>query len=766
MSRALKLFCVIGPLFILIALISFLWPSIVIRQDLSKVETIFTSETTKEQVTAAKTRASLFQLKIDQTLNLIHSSLIYVQESKSLQNAFENAFDKGAAWKKAGQTLSYNTGIGLLQITQNDKPLLAIAPQNAQLYATKISPLNGHVVFAIIDDYRGLLEPYIGIRLLQDDPLSKDPFGFYFLYPTSYFLPGISVKSSDFPASLRTFATKISRDLENQKIRALTDLIPYLAQNYSRATVDAALEGVQEKPSAKDLLSFYNHENAFFTALSIRQFIRTLLEGIDKSPFENGAPYGIAALSVEPTTAFNGLSMLSEDIFFENTLTNGVQESSYLLIDNPLLKEIFIGAMADVQVDSSTFNVTIGSSISPLISDLVSNLEALAIISENGKPYVAINPEGLSLPHEVVAQMSLQAAAQAPYGVITFNNIRYQFMKLEPFAKSDLAIIILRPEDSDPITSLHRTVSNQLHATSDSLAWQLLSINVFILIIALIILLVLSRAITKPVRQLAVATEELAKGNYEQIHFPAIPQNKQDEISILNEGFKSMVASLRDKEKMRAVLDKVVSKEIAAEILKGDIHLGGENRIVTVMFADIRDFTPMSERLEPERLISFLNKFMTKMSVIIEEHYGVIDKYVGDEIMALYGAPHLDPEGARKAVETALLMIAELKKWNIERMSEGFPEISIGIGINTGKMIAGNMGAENRLNYTVLGANVNLSARLCAKALPMQILVSEQTLEACGLKDKLQYEEIESLSLKGISTPVKAFSILGFKENL
>ncbi|MEI6531617.1 MAG: adenylate/guanylate cyclase domain-containing protein, partial [Chlamydiota bacterium] len=476
-------------------------------------------------------------------------------------------------------------------------------------------------------------------------------------------------------------------------------------------------------------------------------------------------PYGISSFTINPDKNFNGLSMLTSDLFFERSLTTTTsKEGSYLLIDNPLLKEVFMAATTDIATSSGSYSVTIGSSLSPLLSQLITNLEAIAIISENNKPYVAINPAGLSLPHAAIEKLSLEATAKEPYGIVEFNNVRYQFMKIEPFVDSHLAIIILRPESIDPLTSLHTTILKELNKTSDTLAWQLLGINLFILIAALIILVFLSRAVTKPVRQLAFATEALAKGNYAEIDFPSITADSKDEVSILNEGFKNMVIALRDKEKMRAVLDKVVSKEIAAEILKGHIHLGGENRIMTVMFADIRNFTHMSEKIEPERLILFLNKFMTKMSFIIEEHYGVIDKYVGDEIMALYGAPHLDADSARKAVETALLMVSELKKWNIERVAEGFPEINIGIGINTGKMVVGNMGAENRLNYTVLGSNVNLGARLCSKAEPMQILVSETTLETCGLKDSLEFQEIEALLLKGFSEPVKAFSILGFKK--
>lgn len=766
MSRAVKLFCVMGPLFILIAVISFLWPTFVIRQDLDKVEGLFTQETIKEQVNLAESRALLFKVKLNQVESLIKSSLLYVQENPSLQQSFESAITAGDSWRKAGQTLSYNTGIGLLEITKDKRPILAIAPQNALLYASKVSKLTDNVTYVLVDNYRGILDAYIGIMLAHDDSNITDPLSFYFLYPVTYFLPNSSPNDPEFPQNLRAFAKEITRVITTQNLQTPKGLMTYLAAHYSRHTVNESAPSGAE-PSPKDLLSFYQAENSFFTSVRIREFIRTLLDGIDESPFENGSPYGIASLTINETNTFNGVAMLSSDLFFDSSLVDtGATDTPYLLIDNPQLKQVFMGAAADIATSSGHYTITLASSLSPLLSDLITSLEAIAIISEQGKPYVAINPTGLSLPHAAIMQISLKATQTAPYGLLEFNGQNYQFMELKPFDNSPLAIVILRPESADPLHTLHNTVINQLNLTSKHLAEQLLGINVGILLTALIILVVLSKAITRSIRQLAVATEHLAKGHYEGVPLPAVKVDERDELSILTEGFRSMIVALRDKEKMRAVLDKVVSKEIAAEILKGDVHLGGENRIVTVMFADIRHFTQMTENLEPQRLITFLNKFMTKMSVIIEDHYGVIDKYVGDEIMALYGAPHLDPEGAKKAVETALQMLDELKKWNLERAAEKFPEIAIGIGIHTGKVVAGNMGAENRLNYTVLGANVNLAARLCSKALPMQLLVSEQTLEACGLKEQLILEEIESMPLKGFSEPFKVFSIRGYKDNV
>jgi adenylate cyclase len=223
--------------------------------------------------------------------------------------------------------------------------------------------------------------------------------------------------------------------------------------------------------------------------------------------------------------------------------------------------------------------------------------------------------------------------------------------------------------------------------------------------------------------------------------------------------------ALRDRDKIRGVLNKVVSKEISEEILKGRIELGGEERTITILFSDIRGFTHLSENLDPRLLIGMLNDYMTQMCRIIDETHGVVDKFVGDEIMALYGAPLQLEQHAVLAIEAARRKIACLRQWNEKRKLEGQVPFEIGIGIHTGLVLAGNMGAENRLNYTVIGANVNLASRLCSQAKRMQVIVSEETWKEPGVQEKFRFKELEPLTLKGIDVPVKAYELI-FEDEL
>ena len=283
------------------------------------------------------------------------------------------------------------------------------------------------------------------------------------------------------------------------------------------------------------------------------------------------------------------------------------------------------------------------------------------------------------------------------------------------------------------------------------------------LIFVLFFLNNIAKRITRPISHLAEVTGTVAEGKLEEIEIPEESKSKRhDEINALYQSFFEMVKGLKEKERVRGVLNKVVSKEIAEEALKGNIQLGGEEKRVTVFFADIRHFTEMTEKMDPKEEIKLVNSCMTLVSDIIDKHGGVIDKYVGDEVMTLFGAPIDKKESAFEAIKCAIDIIESLKKWNQEK---GGHQIEMGIGIHTGTVVAGNMGAENRLNYTVLGANVNLASRLCSEAGPMEVLISEETLQEECVKANVEVEAKEAVDLKGFTKPVPIYSVKTYKEN-
>jgi class 3 adenylate cyclase len=263
----------------------------------------------------------------------------------------------------------------------------------------------------------------------------------------------------------------------------------------------------------------------------------------------------------------------------------------------------------------------------------------------------------------------------------------------------------------------------------------------------------LSRSLTRPIRALVAATARVAGGDYGA----EVQVSSRDEMRTLADSFNDMTRGLLLRERYRAVLNKVVSQDVAAELLKGDVELGGENRLVTVLFADIRGFTALTEGMEPQEVIGLLNECMECLSRPIDAEGGVVDKYIGDEVMAVFGAPVRQEDHARRAVSAAVSMQQGMSELNRQRELRGEKPLGIGVGINSGVAVAGNMGSTNRLNYTVVGDTVNLASRLAGQARAGEILVSGATLQSAG--DGLVATLLGGRSLKGFSSEVPVYAV-------
>ena len=371
--------------------------------------------------------------------------------------------------------------------------------------------------------------------------------------------------------------------------------------------------------------------------------------------------------------------------------------------------------------------------------------------------------EGLRVANDKWYQLPIHEVTSEKTGVITIGNREYYFLHMEPYKDLDFHFIIFNPKDEE------FAFINKLNTAGKQLI-SLLSLNmrltfIVALIGVLIILHNIARRITQPITHLANATKAVKDGNLEEIKVPEVISKRNDEIAELYNNYLDMLKGLREKERVRGILNKVVSQEIAEETLKGNVKLGGEEKRVTVLFADIRHFTSLTEHMAPQDVIKLINTCMTKISEIIDQYGGVIDKFVGDEVMALFGAP-VEKEGCTlKAVQCAVDIMAHLNEWNNERETQNLPKIKIGIGIHTGMMVAGNMGAANRLNYTVLGSNVNLASRLCGSAAESQILISEATLNEPRVKESIVFHSVTPLRLKGFSKSVPAYIVEKYHQN-
>lgn len=227
------------------------------------------------------------------------------------------------------------------------------------------------------------------------------------------------------------------------------------------------------------------------------------------------------------------------------------------------------------------------------------------------------------------------------------------------------------------------------------------------------------------------------------------------------------LAEEREKRRTKQAFQRYLAPAVMEQVLTNPeefLRLGGRKYDATVLFSDIRGFTTMSERLSPEALGRLLNLYMTPMTNLVFEHGGTLDKYIGDAVMAFWGAPLVQSDHPVRACRTALQMIETVGELNQKFVAEGLPEIAIGIGLATGPMTIGNMGSDDFFAYTALGDRVNLGARLegQTKDYGVEIIISEDCfLQA---KDVMSCRELGSIQVKGKLEPVKIYELLGEGE--
>ncbi len=217
-----------------------------------------------------------------------------------------------------------------------------------------------------------------------------------------------------------------------------------------------------------------------------------------------------------------------------------------------------------------------------------------------------------------------------------------------------------------------------------------------------------------------------------------------------------------------SAFSKYVSQEVVDELVENPskLKLGGETAEITIFFSDVRGFTTISERLSPQQLVHLLNDYLSAMTGIVLQNKGLVDKFIGDAIMAFWGAPLKERGHARLACKSALEMVEKLKEINENAKAQNFPELDIGIGLNTGEAVVGNMGSYNRFNYTAMGDSVNLASRLegLSKEYRTKIIVSEATKREAGTE--FIFRELDLVAVKGKKLPVRIFELVGYGGNV
>jgi class 3 adenylate cyclase len=268
---------------------------------------------------------------------------------------------------------------------------------------------------------------------------------------------------------------------------------------------------------------------------------------------------------------------------------------------------------------------------------------------------------------------------------------------------------------------------------------------------ALLLGLLFARGLTRPISALTGAVARVAGGDLSQ---PALPVRSGDEVGVLTSAFNGMVEGLRQRDFIRNAFGRYVSPEVAKTLLESPdgLRLGGEKRRITVLMSDLRGYTRFAEHGDPEGVMAVLNDYLGRMADIVIAHGGTINEFIGDAIFAVFGAPVEHPDHAERAAAAALAMQRAMDALNAENAARGRPRFEMGIGLHTGEAVVGNIGSEQRTKYAVVGAAVNLAARVEGCTVGGQVLITTETLERLGrLAETAPPIHAE---LKGLDAPV------------
>lgn len=286
-------------------------------------------------------------------------------------------------------------------------------------------------------------------------------------------------------------------------------------------------------------------------------------------------------------------------------------------------------------------------------------------------------------------------------------------------------------------------------------AFPILIYSLFFLVVSFFVTAFISYSYSTPLTTMDSVTKEIQKGNY-SVQVPVI---SGDEIGRLGNSLNHMVKGLKEKEFIKETFGRVVDPAVRDHLLEGNIDLGGQNSIATVLFCDIRGFTTLSENLEAQTIVEVLNRYFTVVNKAIVEEGGLVNKFVGDAVLAIFGVPVKQSDHGDAALKAGVKILRYRDELNREFKKEGLPQIQCGIGIHTGHLISGNIGSEDRMEYTVIGDTVNVASRLegICKEKNEEIILSQNTINT--LIGNYPLRAMGEVTLKGRKQSISVFTV-------
>ena len=322
------------------------------------------------------------------------------------------------------------------------------------------------------------------------------------------------------------------------------------------------------------------------------------------------------------------------------------------------------------------------------------------------------------------------------------------------------AISFIAPIQFQGVVAGHALVTFSKAALDQSLNHTISAIaaaTILMVLLGVVIAFLMGERLTRPIYRLMDASKAIGDGKYHT----RIRERRNDEIGYLTEAFNKMANGLLEKSQVENAFSRFVSTNVAKQIMANldEIQLGGKHVDGSVLFADIVGFTSLSEKLSPDEVASILNEYFTYISMASQLYRGNIDKYMGDCAMVVFGIPEEDPEHKFHALACAVMIQKLVARLNATRISKGKYPIHFRIGVNSGTMLAGNMGSNERMQYTVVGETVNLASRLHTVADKDQIIITEHLYHDKDINWRINAQRFESIKLRGIATPVSTYLV-------
>jgi adenylate cyclase len=282
---------------------------------------------------------------------------------------------------------------------------------------------------------------------------------------------------------------------------------------------------------------------------------------------------------------------------------------------------------------------------------------------------------------------------------------------------------------------------------------------------SIFLIFLFSMSLTSPIEALAELIGIVSKGNFDVKASDRIKSVFQDEVKDLAFAFDNMTEGLKERDKVKNLFSKFHGSSVTDDLMNQEVGLGGQKKDVIVFFSDIRGFTAFSEKRSPEEVVEMLNEYFEVMVGIINKQGGVVDKFIGDAIMAVWGAPKSNDRDAHNATMACIQMRLALVELNDKRKARGQPPLAIGIGLHAGSVISGTIGSTERMEYTVIGNTVNTGSRIEAstKAFGADLLISEEVVNLVG--ESFIVELAGAAEVKGRSDPLKMYKVRGYREN-